>query len=296
MRYFIFTLILFVSTYSLAQNWAENNAIWHYEQINIQPPFNDDFIKFSSIGDTVILGKSAKVILEERINLSDTIVNELFMNSESNRVYLFDSFSNSFKLIYNFNALPGDTIEVFCPERFIDSTTTIVVDSVSTININGTILGVQHVSPLNFGGYYDLSGIIIENIGWSGFMFPLSTIADPPYGGDLRCFQNDSLGLYKPSIYDCDYITGIEPMINSNNFIVYPNPANELLHISIAKEMDLTSASVSLVDIFGKKVLTKQLSTDESAIDVSKLSNGIYILTVQTDKQTQVVRKITIGN
>ncbi|MBV6485206.1 MAG: hypothetical protein KFKLKKLM_01759 [Flavobacteriales bacterium] len=225
MKIFIFTFILFVSNCCLAQNWAENNAVWHYEQINIQPPFDDDFIKFSTIGDSVILGELTKVILEERITLNDTITNEIFMKSDSNRVYLFDIASNSFKLIYDFGTQAGDTIEVFTRDEF-SPFLTIVVDSVSTININGSFLGVQHVRPLLFGGYYDMTGTIIETIGWTGFMFPLSTLADPPYGGELRCFQNDSIGLYQPSTVNCDYISGTESFKINNNFNIYPNPAN----------------------------------------------------------------------
>lgn len=34
MRTVFFTLILFVSTSCLAQNWGKNNAVWHYEQID----------------------------------------------------------------------------------------------------------------------------------------------------------------------------------------------------------------------------------------------------------------------
>ncbi|MBV6484616.1 MAG: hypothetical protein KFKLKKLM_01126 [Flavobacteriales bacterium] len=287
MRIFIFTFILFVSNCCLAQNWAENNAVWHYEQINIQPPFDEDYNKFSTIGDTLILGEPAKIILEERVTLNDTVANEIFMKSDSNRVYLFDSISNSFKLIYDFGALPGDTIEVFCPERLLDSTVTIVVDSVSTININGSILGVQHVRPLYFGGYYDMSGTIIENIGWTGFMFPLSTLADPPYGGELRCFQDDVIGFYKPSVVDCDYLeTGIESINNSNNINIYPNPANDVINVSVAKELDLKNVALTLVDISGRTVLTQTIKSTETTVDINYLQKGVYLLKIgeQTTK------------
>lgn len=285
MKNVILTLILFVSNYCLAQNWGENNAVWHYEQINIEPPFNDDFIKFSTIGDTIILGETSKIILEERITSNDTIAKEIFMKSDSNQVYLFDSSSNSFKLIYDFNALTGDTIEVFCPERFGDSTITIVVDSVSTININGNILGVQHVSQTAMAYYY-MSGIIIENIGWTGFMFPLSTLADPPYGGELRCFQNDLIGLYKPSVVDCDYITGIESINNSNNISIYPNPANDVINVSVAKELDLKNVALTLVDISGRTVLTQTIKSTETTVDINYLQKGVYLLKIgeQTTK------------
>lgn len=174
MKTVIFTLILFVSNSCLAQNWAENNAVWHYNQTDMGPPFNDVFIKFSTIGDTVILGESTKIIVEERITLNDTIANEIFMKSDSNRVYLYDSPSNLFKLLYDFNATTGDTIEVLNRWWYLDSTTTIVVDSVSIININGTILGVQYVHQLDLPSVEgNMGGIILENIGWTGFMFPM---------------------------------------------------------------------------------------------------------------------------
>lgn len=296
MKTAIFTLILFVSTSCLAQNWGENNAVWHYEQINIQPPFNEDFIKFSTIGDTIILGEPTKIILEERITLNDTITNKIFMKSDSNRVYLFDATSNTFKLIYNFSAMQGDTIEMFTRDIYSDSTLTLIVDSLSTININGTILGVQYVRSLYFGEYYDMSGIIIENIGWTGFMFPLSTLADPPYGGTLRCFQNDSIGLYQPSTVDCDYIAGIESINNSNNLSIYPNPASEILNISIAKEIDLTNATVSLVDVSGKQVLNQRIQSTETVIHINHLPNGIYLLNVRLNNEISTFKKITISN
>jgi hypothetical protein len=285
MRLVINIFLLFVSNYCLAQNWAENNAVWHYEQINIQPPFDEDYNKFSTIGDTIILGEPAKIILEERVTLNGTFTNEIFMKSDSNRVYLFDSISNSFKLIYDFNALPGDTIEVFCPERVGDSTITIVVDSVSTININGTVLGLQHVSQTAMAYYY-MSGIIIENIGWTGFMFPLSTLADPPYGGALRCFQNDSIGLYKLSTVDCDYLTGIKPIHNSKNLSVYPNPANDVISVSVAKELDLKNVVLTLVDISGRTVLTQTIKSTETTVDINYLQKGVYLLKIgeQTTK------------
>lgn len=297
MKTIIFTLILFVSTSCLAQNWGENNAVWHYNQTDMGPPFNDVFIKFSTIGDTIILGELTKIILEERITFNDTIANKIFMKSDSNWVYLFDSLSNSFKLIYDFSAILGDTIEVFCPERLGDSTLTIVVDSVSTININGTILGVQYVRPLYLGEYYNMSGIIIENIGWTGFMFPLSTLADPPYGGELRCFQNDSIGLYKPSSFDCDYLeTGIESINNTNNLSIYPNPANGVLNISIAKELDLTHSKISLVDISGRIILSQPINSAETTVNINHFPNGIYFVNAQLNDKSMVIKKFVINN
>ena len=128
-------------------------------------------------------------------------------------------------------------------------------------------------------------------------MFPLSTLADPPYGGALRCFQNDSIGLYKPSAFDCDYLeTGIESINNSNNLSIYPNPASEILNISIAKEIDLTNATVSLVDVSGKQVLNQRIQSTETVIHINHLPNGIYLLNIRLNNEISKFKKITISN
>lgn len=287
MKTVIFTLILFVSTSCLAQNWAENNAVWHYNQTDMGPPFNDVFIKFSTIGDTVILGESTKIIVEERITLNDTIANEIFMKSDSNRVYLYDSPSNLFKLLYDFNATTGDTIEVLNRWWYLDSTTTIVVDSVSIININGTILGVQYVHQLDLPSVEgNMGGIILENIGWTGFMFPMDGLADPPYGGELRCFQNDLIGLYKPTAFDdCDYIeTGIEPINNTNNFSIYPNPTKDVITIQI-NETTFTKSRFKLIDVIGKEVVNKKITSNTTSIDVSQYTKGVYFYQILHQKE-----------
>jgi hypothetical protein len=201
-------LFMLVPFYSYSQNWADNNAVWHYTQINFNTPPNQEYIRFTAAGDTLINGDTLKIILEEIISLNDTLSDEIYMKSDSNRVYYYIPEIEAYKLLYDFNANPGDTIEVYCRQAFNDSTITIYVDSISTIDVNGNILKVQHVSQIHSPtDEYWLEGEIIENIGWKGFMFPLHAWADPPYGGPLRCFQDDKIGLFKLTNYDCDYIS-----------------------------------------------------------------------------------------
>lgn len=217
------------------------------------------------------------------------------MKSDNNKVYLFSSSSNSFKLIYDFSALTGDTIEIYNRSWAIDSTTTVVVDSVSTININGTVLGVQYVSQPFMQEFY-MSGTIIENIGWTEFMFPLHSWADPPYGGELRCFQNDSIGLYNPSGVVCDFITTeIESINNTNNFSVYPNPTHGIITISIPNNVSLTNTTVSLSDVSGREVLNHFLNSRKTELNVNHMPNGIYFLKINTVKGN-LVKKLILTN
>lgn len=169
------------------------------------PPFTHPYIKFSVVGDTLINDEQTKILLEENINLKDTSCSELYMKSDSGLVYLFVPELNSFQLIYDFNALPGDTVHVFCRGPSENDTIAVVVDSLSTLEVSEKSLKVQHVHQVrSVDDKYNMNGEIIENIGWTGFMFPLHAWADPPYGGRLRCFQNDSIRV-KLSEVDCDF-------------------------------------------------------------------------------------------
>jgi hypothetical protein len=192
---------------SLSQNWGDNNAVWHYNQINFNTPPYQGYIKFTTAGDTLINGDTLKIILEENISLNDTIAGEIYMKSDSSRVYYYIPEIKTYKLLYDFNAGPGDTIEVYCRQAFNDSTIKVHVDSVSTIDVNGNSLKVQYVSQIHSQtDEFWMEGEIIENIGWTGFMFPLHAWADPPYGGSLRCYQDDLIGDYKLSEVECNYI------------------------------------------------------------------------------------------
>ncbi len=199
-------LILFLfPIFCLAQNWGTKNSVWHYNQTMFEPPFNYDFIKFSVLGDTVIVGEDATIFQEDYFSLKDTVSSKLLMKSIDNRVYFFEPTLNAFQLLYDFNAVAGDTIQMFCRDEGNETYIKVKVDSVSKRNMNGTELKVQHVSTLQSSEYkYQMNGEIIENIGWTGFMFPLHRLADPPYGGNLRCFQNDDFELKLVDI-DCDF-------------------------------------------------------------------------------------------
>ncbi len=201
-------LLCFVSPiFCISQEWGANHAVWHYSQTSFMPPFHSPFIKYTAIDDTTILGENAKIINVDFVSISDTVSSQIIMNSDSGRVYFFVPEINEFRQVYDFNAMPGDTIAVYCPYYPMqDSTINIFVDSVSTIQINGRSLKVQHVSQLfEPDDEFLMNGEIIENIGWTGFMFPLHAWADPPTGGPIRCFQNDSISV-KFSDISCDYL------------------------------------------------------------------------------------------
>ena len=82
--------------------------------------------------------------------------------------------------------------------------------------------------------------------------------------------------------YACDYFTlGIEEVITDNiSAKVYPNPVSNDLNIECGEKIE----SLDIYDALGRKVISKENTPKSTAIDVSNLDNGIYILKLRTAK------------
>ena len=258
----------------LSQNWGIANSVWYYNQMDYGPPFNQNYIKFTSVGDTVILGDTVKIIKEEFMSFDHSSSRYNYMKSDSNRVYLLVPTKNKFELLYDFDALPGDTFRVYCRDALQDSTILVKVDSVSDRIINGKSLKVQYVtSELLEGEEFQMYGEIIENIGWVGFMFPLHALMDPPYGGSLRCFENDSIGQFKYLTIECDYINALSNIENITASLISPNPTDGLININVE--------TLKWVEIFGMSGECIYHGSDDP-IDLSCYPKGTYIVKAYT--------------
>lgn len=69
-----------------------------------------------------------------------------------------------------------------------------------------------------------------------------------------------------------------------NNLSIYPNPTNSVLNIAGDLEI-LANASYKVFDVSGKEVKSQDLkfSSNQTAIDVSSLQEGVYVLVISKD-------------
>jgi len=83
-------------------------------------------------------------------------------------------------------------------------------------------------------------------------------------------------------------------MSRSDNAVsVFPNPANDLLNVSVGS--GFTSGSVSITDVLGKEILRRPLHSNVDVISISALPDGIYFAAFTLDAGTQnytVTKKI----
>ncbi len=67
-------------------------------------------------------------------------------------------------------------------------------------------------------------------------------------------------------------------VIADNSFSLFPNPVTSVLNIKTSKLYG--GATIKVVDIFGKPILSQPISSSDLKIDVSKLAGGTYLLII----------------
>jgi streptogramin lyase len=77
--------------------------------------------------------------------------------------------------------------------------------------------------------------------------------------------------------------TGIVNDINSSFINIFPNPAQNILNLSLSEEVN---ATISLIDMQGGTMLSQVINGNTAQLNSSNLSNGVYILKVVTEKSS----------
>ena len=76
--------------------------------------------------------------------------------------------------------------------------------------------------------------------------------------------------------------------VSKNSFLVYPNPANTTITI---KGDNIENEEIEMYNMLGQKVLQRSLISNESVIDISGLTNGVYSLYFVKSKTSQKIIK-----
>ncbi|NPA45417.1 MAG: DUF4465 domain-containing protein [Chlorobi bacterium] len=98
-------------------------------------------------------------------------------------------------------------------------------------------------------------------------------------------------GINTPTYYCLDNIkyspaTSVSNF-ESSNFAIYPNPAKSIVNIN-----NVLNANISINDISGKTVLTKNNCLENERINISNLNSGIYFITIENNNKTTTKKLI----
>jgi hypothetical protein len=167
-----------------------------------------------------------------------------------------------------------------------------LVPDTNTLHNYNVLNNAAGVPPLNFlwswgDGTYDTVVFPSHTYSVAGYYNICLTITDA-----VGCIVTycDSTGLQKSpnSIVNLQVVQGTVGIYNvfEDNFTIYPNPALNNLIIEIGRNKTFASAIVSIYDIQGKQLLHQNITEAQTQIDISSFAKGIYIVKLQTDKET----------
>jgi len=296
-KLYFLLFLLFSSVTAFTQQWAPVGAKWFH---SLFLSTINGYMETKVESDTILNGTPCKRVSQvlRTVQMPGNIIlnyqrPEFYTYEDSGKIYVSDG--GLFHLIQDWNAQPGDTVPFlwdnmdFAPSS-CDSIGHMIIDSLSTVNINGVNYRQQYVH------YYDsivsllpINDVIIEHFGATrkNFFFSRSvcdstSIIDVYNYIGLTCYYDPTINwAYFISGYTCDYLSGSEELIQKR-ILIYPNPASEIVRIYYPG--NASEIKLQLMDITGKIVLEKNTLQNSFIIDVSKNSPGYYFLKVHSSE------------
>lgn len=285
-----------IASYSQGLNFYDIGTAWKYKttsQMGMTGTRTDE-VAYTITSDTTVLGityKKAEVYCKRResttslnppYNHTSTTTYPTFppvlirydMNTE--RVYRHYNDTLPDALIYNFNLQVGDTLPVRAqsPWRIavVDSITGVMVDGHCTKKFFISTAVADTLQPVDRTKTYIIQGIGGSN-GFTTFnpanAFVRTYLQHVVYKGDTLLAFNDTCQLQRPTA-----VVDAEQKI----FRSYPNPATNTLRIDVAYT---APADITITALDGR-ILAKHKAEGNTAIDVSAMMPGLYIVTVKT--------------
>lgn len=216
---------------------------------------------------------------ENEFNLQTAVLYGVFREDASKKVWLRKQPSDAEDvLIYDFALNLGDT---FC---FHDEPCGVLCHPVSLVDsilIDGNYRRQIH---FNYNGQEEkwIEGIGSAYDNWDGHWCFDGNIA-----WFLNCYQENGVTLYGT----CDYPTGVTAITGESYAPeIFPNPLTDFL--TIRQETD--DAKIAVETLLGATILTQNLNSGDSQINLSFLSNGIYLLHYSSKNEDRIFKIIKI--
>jgi hypothetical protein len=147
------------------------------------------------------------------------------------------------------------------------------------------------------GGLPNIYNIVYQNTGNN--VFVQTQILGGEYIADCIIDDFNSDGLKDIIIqgfaedtnvyWNTSTIVSVANAIDSNETIIfYPNPTKDFVNFSLDDNIE----SIVLFNLAGQQILTKQVNGKEFILDITSLSNGIYMAKLNTTGKLQTVKLI----
>ena len=276
---------------------------WYYEILNENGTITYQYLY--QAGDTIVQDEPTHILV--RINtLYDKDVHTDMMHEyvyeRNGKVYWWNKTLEEFTVLYDFEAEVGDEWEIKVGAESL----IMHVDAVETVEYEGCFYRMLRVSDA--GDIF--SGDIVCGIGHLTSFFPerLMDNGDGFRVEGLRCYWIDDALVFKLGDEDCDAVIsdlhGVEendPSTGSGTLMVYPNPTDGVLNISVrlpnppapfgrGNGDGPTNQTYRITNLMGQTVLSGNITAEMQQIDVTNLPKGMYFISIGNETRKFVVR------
>jgi hypothetical protein len=111
---------------------------------------------------------------------------------------------------------------------------------------------------------------------------------DDPYNGD-----GGTINSVKLQICNIQVPLATEDTTFSN-LKIYPNPTTGFVNIDLGNQNLESNSIVKLFDIQGRMILTKEMKTAIDNVNISNLSDGVYLITIENGS-SRTTKKIVLA-
>jgi hypothetical protein len=190
------------------------------------------------------------------------------------KVFIYDMAANQDTLLYDFNLSVGSPLPYTYNNPNYPNVIVISIDSISLSD------GYHKRYKLDIGVSLD-SAAIIEGIGSTfGLLTPL--VGHFENGDAILCFSQNNVTIYPNASASCDLTVGVPSEKHEEVLTIYPNPAQNFIHI---QNHFASPLQITVLSVYGTIVYKTTLAKDAAVkIDLSDLSAGMYLVTALSDK------------
>ena len=240
--------------------------------------------------DSTINDDKVKVIVKTNTlyDLRTDQTTHEYIYEENNKVYWWNKTFQEFTVLYDFGANVGDEWTITAGNNSV----TVHVDEVGYLVKDARWFKAMIISDVN-----DVfSGTVVCGIGHLTSFFPEQLLENKgEFDVDgIRCYWNDDILLYKEDDTDCDAVYNqwhsVDETIAGNGFVVYPNPAKDIISISLSDNMECQSVAIYSID---GRLLISQNDNFET-INIANITPGLYLIKVRISDGKEFTEKIVV--
>lgn len=207
------------------------------------------------------------------------------VRQDNYKTYIYSN--NQESLLFDYDLQIGDFIQpsyVYAS----DSQDSLQVVDIDTVQINGEDRRLFHMEDYEHATSYKL----VEGVAHFRGLLEALVVLPLSITTTMECYGMNGITQYSfLESGPCAFNLGTKEMIADSDFMIYPVPSDELLHIKSITGHS-TPVSITILDLQGK---SSQVSPYTEEINISHLQNGSYIVSIQFENGSNI-NKLIVKN